>query len=123
MTVSTLPQPPAFVAAVQEYFKVYHSGVHDMDVLGPLVQRAEQFFNWTPRPPAKPLSKRQIKITTRKWMSMPREHGDRLLVAMEQIGSLPEEERNRTVDMWIAVMEVMQVDQDADTCIAPLGGA
>jgi len=113
VTTRTLPQPPEFTAAVQDYLAAYRAGVRDLDTLGPIMQRADDVFNWTPRPPVKPLTKRQVDRTVRKWMALPKEQGDRLERMFDAIRDMPEEESTRLLDMWLAVIDLIQQEPAA----------
>jgi hypothetical protein len=59
------------------------------------------------RAPLPPLTQSEINDSVLTWMELPEDHGDRLLVAMERLMKRPKAERERFMDMWIAVMEVV----------------
>lgn len=104
----SMAQSPAFVDAIREYCAAHKSGIRDMDVLGPIMQRAEAAFQWTPRPPVKPLSKREVNRTVKKWMALPKEQGDRLERLFTEIRGMPEAESTRLLDFWAAAIAVIR---------------
>ena len=79
-----------------------------MGVLSPLIHRAEQFFNWQPGPPTKPLTKRQIKDTVKTVQELDAVHDGRVSDAMFKFAKLPKDECCRLIDMWMHVMDVMK---------------
>jgi hypothetical protein len=72
------------------------------------IDRAFTIFNWTPRPPVKPLSKREVNKAVKTWMAMPIEHGDWLEQVFDQIRDMPEEESTKLLDFWLAAMDAIK---------------
>jgi hypothetical protein len=107
MTTRTA-QPPAFTAAIHAFCAAKSAGAHDMDTLGPLIDRAFSIFNWTPREPVKPLSKREVTKAVKVWKAMPIEHADRLEELFDQIRDMPEEESTKLLDFWIAACDAIK---------------
>jgi hypothetical protein len=116
MTTATMPQSPAFVAAVYAYCEAYRAGERSMDALVPLIKRVEAAFTWQPHPKAKPLTKRQKASTLKTWHALDQAHEGQITEIALKLIDMPADERSRTIDMWMAVMDVMPAD-------APAGGA
>jgi hypothetical protein len=109
MSSATLPQQsPEFVAAIHAYCAAHRAGERDMDTLGPLVDHAFSIFNWSPRPPVKPLTTREVNRTVKKWMALPKEQGDRLEQVFNQIRDMPEDESTKLLDFWAAAIDAIK---------------
>lgn len=100
-------QPEAFTTAVRAYVTAHQAGCRDARRLKALANRIDRAFVWEPRE-APPLTPEQVARSEGTFKTLAPDIQDRLLEVFEELVTLPEDECSRTLDLWIAAMEVNQ---------------